>query len=235
MISFIVPCYNEEKTISLCLLSIFEEIHRQKIEAEVIVIDNNCTDNTASIAIKLGAIVIQETNKGVVWARQKGYKQAKYDLIANIDADSYLPVGWLNTALFNIKKDNVVAITGTLNYYDSNWFVRLSTKLYYLGAYISNKVIGSTIQGGNCVIKKKYLDMCDGYDTSIPFYGEDTMTAQRLSKYGKVELVLNLVLNSSARRLKQQGLFNTTWKYIINYFSVVFFGKPYTKEYKDYR
>lgn len=235
MISFIIPCYNEEKTIAHCIKSILSEINREKIEAEIIVVDNKCTDDTASIAAKLGVIVIQEPTKGVVWARQKGYKQAKYDLIANIDADSYITNGWLKVALDNIKDNNVVAITGPLNYYDSNWFIKKATKIYYVGAYISNMFIGATIQGGNCVIKKKYLDMCNGYDTSIPFYGEDTMTAKRLSRYGKIKLILNLVTDSSARRLQNQGVFNTTWKYIINYFSVTFTNKPYTKNYEDFR
>lgn len=235
MISFIVPCYNEEKNIKVCLLSIFEEIQRSNVVAEVIVVDNNCTDKTSEIAKSLGAIVVSQPKKGVVWARQKGYEISKYDLIANIDADSYLSPLWIDIALKNIKPEDVVAITGPLHYYDSNWFVKKATKLYYIGAYISNKFIGATIQGGNCVIKKKYLDMCNGYDTSIPFYGEDTMTAMRISKYGNVKLLLDLKINSSARRLKNQGVFNTTILYIINYFSVVFNNKPYTKDYKDYR
>ena len=61
------------------------------------------------------------------------------------------------------------------------------------------------------------------------------MTAKRLSRYGKIKLILNLVTDSSARRLQNQGVFNTTWKYIINYFSVTFTNKPYTKNYEDFR
>lgn len=235
MISFIIPCYNEEKTIANCIISILEEIHRTKVVSEIIVVDNNCTDRTSEISSSLGAKVVQETRKGVVWARQKGYKEAKYDLIANIDADSFISPGWITTALNNINSPDVVAITGSLNYYDSNWFVRKATKLYYLGAYVSNKFIGSTIQGGNCMIKKQYLDLCNGYDISIAFYGEDTMTAKKLSQYGKIVLVLDLVIDSSARRLKNQGVINTTWLYIINYFSIIFRNKPYTTEYVDYR
>lgn len=160
MISFIIPCYNEEKTIAHCIKSILSEINREKIEAEIIVVDNKCTDDTASIAAKLGVIVIQEPTKGVVWARQKGYKQAKYDLIANIDADSYITNGWLKVALDNIKDNNVVAITGPLNYYDSNWFIKKATKIYYVGAYISNMFIGATIQGGNCIISIAHIKKC---------------------------------------------------------------------------
>jgi glycosyltransferase involved in cell wall biosynthesis len=234
-ISFIIPCFNEEKHIERCIIAIAEEIHATKIQAEIIVIDNNCTDKTAEIAKKLGAIVIEESKKGVVWARQKGYSIAKYDLIANIDADSFLSPGWIRTSLSEIDDPRVAALTGPINFYDAPYWARLGTKLYYLGAYISNKYIGATIQGGNCLIKKEYLDICGGYDTSIEFYGEDTMTAKRLRKLGRIKFVFDMEIDSSARRLNQQGVFNTTWHYLINYFSVVLKGVPVTKEYKDYR
>lgn len=234
-VSFIIPCFNEEKNIARCIIAIAEEIHAARINAEIIVVDNNCTDKTAEIAKSLGALVVQESTKGVVWARQKGYLTAKYDLVANIDADSFVSPGWLRTALIEIEDERIAALTGPLNFYDASYWVRASTKLYYLGAYISNKYIGYTIQGGNCIIKKEYLDICGGYDTSIEFYGEDTMTAKRLGKLGRVKFVFDMEIDSSARRLKQQGVFNTTWHYLINYFSIVFKGTPLTKKYKDYR
>lgn len=234
-ISFIIPCYNEEKNIERCILSIIEEIHSQKIQAEIIVVDNNSTDKTVSIAERYGVKVVREPKKGVVWARQRGYLSAKYNLIANIDADSFILPGWIYSALKEVDDSKVVALTGPLNFYDASYWVRISTKVYYLGAYISNKCIGYTIQGGNCLIKKQYLDLCNGYDTSIAFYGEDTITAKRLGKYGKIKFVPAMVIDSSSRRLKQQGTLNTTWHYIINYFSVVFKGTPVTTTYKDYR
>ena len=83
-------------------------------------------------------------------------------MIANIDADSFVLPGWLVACLRRIDTEDVVALTGPLNFYDASYFVRMSTKLYYIGAYISNKYIGYTIQGGNCLIKKKYLDKCQG-------------------------------------------------------------------------
>ena len=213
-VSFIIPCYNEEEKIERCIISIMEEIHEQRIQAEIIVVDNNCTDRTVEIAKNLGVIVVQEPNKGVVWARQRGYLTAKYNLIANIDADSFVRRGWLSKAIENIKPNDVVAVTGPLNYYDASWWVRKSSKLYYLGAWLSNKFIGYTIQGGNCMIKKKYLEWCDGYDTSIQFYGEDTMTAKRIGRWGKVKFVFDMEIESSALVEREVNKKTTTrlWK-----------------------
>jgi glycosyltransferase involved in cell wall biosynthesis len=233
MISFIVPCYNEEQYIRDCIKSIKKAA--SNINYEIIVIDNNCTDNTSEIARDEDVIVVTEDRKGVVFARQTGYENAKYDLIANIDADSRIPENWVDVALKNIQPEDVAAVTGPLVYDDASIWLRIATRFYYYVAYISNFFIGVFLQGGNCLIKKKYLDELDGYDTTIAFYGEDTMTAKRLYKYGKIKLLMNLNLYSSSRRLQKQGVFKTTWLYLINYFYVTFKNKSYSNDYKDFR
>jgi len=233
MITFIIPCYNEEDNIKNCISSIKNEA--KYIPHEIIVIDNDCTDNTASIAEKEGVRVIKETRKGVVFARQTGYENASYDFIANIDADSRLYEGWIWVAMKNISKENVVAVTGPLVYDDGSFFLRIVTKIYYWFAMKSLKYVGVFLQGGNCMIKKSVLDKVQGYDLSIAFYGEDTMTAKRIKPYGKIVFDKDLITYSSSRRIKQQGLIKTTWLYMSNYFSVTYKNISTTKDYKDYR
>ena len=235
MISFVIPCYNEEKYIKDCIRSIKEEASKSLLSYEIIVVDNNCTDNTASIAAQEGAIVVSEKQKGVVFARQKGYEIAMYDLIANIDADSRLCKGWVETALAQINKADVVAVTGPLVYDDVSKTMTIMTKFYYYLAWFSNNYIGVFLQGGNALIKKSALDKVNGYDTSIAFYGEDTMTAKRLNQFGQIKFVMKLKLHSSPRRLKDQGVLKTTWLYLSNYFSVTFKNKSTTNDYKDFR
>ncbi len=233
-ISFIIPCYNEEKYIRDCIQSIKKEAAFLK-DYEIIVVDNNCTDNTALIAKQEGAIVVFEDKKGVVFARQKGYEASKYGLIANIDADSRLSDGWVLTALSNIKNPKIAAITGPLVYDNVSNSLRILTKVYYYLAWVSNNTIGVFLQGGNSLIRKSALDQANGYDVSIAFYGEDTMTAKRLEPYGDIKFIMKLKLHSSPRRLKDQGVITTTWLYLKNYLSVTFKDKATTSGYKDFR
>jgi glycosyltransferase involved in cell wall biosynthesis len=235
VISFVIPCYNEEKYIRECIRSIVIEASSCLYNYEIIVVDNNCTDNTAEIAEQEGAIVVSEKQKGVVFARQKGYEIAMYDLIANIDADSRLCKGWVETALYQINKAGVVAVTGPLVYDDFSKTMTIMTKLYYYLAWFSNNYVGVFLQGGNALIRKSALDKVNGYDTSIAFYGEDTMTAKRLQQFGNIKFTMKLKLHSSPRRLKDQGVFKTTWLYLSNYFSVTFSNKSNTNDYKDFR
>lgn len=233
-ISFVIPCYNEEKYIRDCIRSIVREV-RLLPHYEIIVVDNNCTDNTAAIAREEGATVIVERKKGVVFARQAGYEAAQYELIANIDADSRLCEGWVNIARFWISDPHTVAVTGPLIYDDVSQSLAISTKFYYYLAWFGNRFIGVFLQGGNALIKKSALDKVNGYDTNIAFYGEDTMTAKRLEPYGKIKFAMKLKLHSSPRRLKDQGVISTTWLYLKNYLSVTFKDRAATSAYKDFR
>lgn len=233
MISFIIPCYNEEKHIKDCIRSIRKNVWY--VPYEIIVVDNNCTDKTAKIAEKEQAFVIKETRKGVVFARQAGYQAARGRLIANIDADSKITSAWLWEALSGLSDDNVVAVTGPLEYEDVSSSLRMITKFYYALAKISNDHIGVFLQGGNAIIRKSALDEVGGYDTSIAFYGEDTMTAKRIQHLGKIVFNPRMITTTSPRRLKEQGLIKTSWLYISNYFSVTFRNKSATKDYKDFR
>lgn len=233
MITFVIPCYNEQFYIAYCIKSIKREA--ALIPHEILVIDNNCTDHTALIAIHEGATVIKEPRKGVVFARQAGYEHAKYNLIANIDADSRLYKDWVWIAMQHMSKPDVVAVTGPLIYDGATLALRVMTRIYYWFALQSNKYVGVFLQGGNALIKKSALDKTNGYDLSIAFYGEDTMTAKRLEQSGKIVFSPNLLLYSSPRRLKEQGVIKTTWLYLTNYFSVTFKSKSTTNDYKDYR
>lgn len=235
-VSFIVPAYNESKNIKKCIWAIEHEIKRHpEIPCEIIVIDNNSIDDTANIALRTSAKVIFEKEKGVVHARNAGYKKAKYSLLANIDADNRIPKGWLDIALKEINKPTVGAISGPLYYMGAPTYINVGGKAFYLLARICHHLVGPTIQGGNYVIKKEVLDKMNGYDTSFAFYGEDTNTARMAARYAKVKLVPELWINSDPRRLDKQGVFKTLWVYTTNYFSVSLFGKQTTNHYRDYR
>ena len=233
MITFIIPCYNEEKHIKDCIRSIRK--HVWYIPYEIIVVDNNCTDRTAEIAEEELAKVIKEPRKGVVYARQAGYEASRGFLIANIDADSKITDGWIWEALSRLSNDNTVAVTGPLEYEGASFGLRIMTKLYYMIAKLSNDYVGVFLQGGNAIIKKSALDKVGGYDLNIAFYGEDTMTAKRIQHLGKIEFNTRMITTTSPRRLEEQGIISTTWMYLTNYFSVTFKNKSTTNDYKDFR
>jgi glycosyltransferase involved in cell wall biosynthesis len=238
-ISFIIPAYNEAKNIATCINSIQEECHRYMkeddplLDWEIIVVDNNSTDDTAINAEYAGAKVITEFKKGVTHARQAGFSIAKYPIHAYIDADNELPIGWVRN-IESFYHDDIVAISGPLYFKNFSWIRRAST----LGFYGVQKVLHHffpTLQGGNYAVNAFALEEIGGHSTDYDFYGEDTDLAKRLSKVGNIKLSHKMWIYSSDRRFVNEGLFRTTWTYVINYFSVNLLNRPVTKTYKDYR
>jgi glycosyltransferase involved in cell wall biosynthesis len=241
-LSFVIPAYNEEAYVPDCLESILPQIAGRE-GVEIIVVNNASSDRTREVALAFpGVRVVDETRKGLTFARQAGFEASSGELIANVDSDSRLTEGWVERVLAEFDGDpKLVALSGPLVYYDLAPNQRFSVKIFYLIAYVIyllNKYVlraGSMVQGGNFVLKRTALEQIGGFDTAISFYGEDTDIARRMNRVGKVEFSLKLKMFSSARRLKNEGMMTIAWRYTVNYFWTTFRKKPFTKDYVDHR
>lgn len=242
-ISFVIPAFNEEKRLPKCLASIERELARTPCDAEVIVANNASTDRTGEVARDYSWVrVVDEPQKGIVRARHAGFAVSTGELIANIDADTMLPEGWLAKVLSEFAKDErLAALSGPFIYYDLSRFDRIFTFIFYVFGYISHIInhhvfhAGAMLQGGNFIVRRSYLEQIGGFNTSIEFYGEDTDVARRISKVGKVKWTFRLPMYASGRRLKHEGIVTTGLRYAGNYLYILVRGKPLTTSYTDIR
>ncbi len=234
-ISLVIPAYNEEKYIGDCLTHVIQNGGGRFFE--IIVIDNASTDKTSEIASGFPLVrVVQEPNKGLTKARQRGFLESKGDVIAMIDADTRMPKNWFSTLIREFSNnDKLACLSGPYVYYDQSWFGQLLVKIYYFFAIPLYFFTGYMATGGNFSIRRDVLEKMGGFDTSIAFYGEDTDIARRASKHGKVKFMLKFKMYTSARRLKGQGVFATGKVYALNFFSTVLKHKPTTENYTDIR
>lgn len=242
-ISFVIPAYNEERHIAQCLQSISRGLSSTTHRAEIIVVNNASTDHTKKIALSFPDVrVVDEPKKGITQARRAGFQTSTGDLIANIDADTIVPEGWLGTVMaeFN-ENEHLVALSGPFLYHDLPLHARTFVKLFYSAGFLvhllNHHVLrrGAMLQGGNFVVRRSALEQIGGYDTSIAFYGEDTDIARRISQVGKVKWTFRLPMYASARRLKQEGIVIVGARYSLNYFWTAFRGRPLTRHYRDIR
>jgi len=87
MVSFVIVNYNGEEYLGDCINSIL----KQNIEKEIIVVDNNSTDNSFDIVKKFPVRLIQLTeNKGYASAVNKGVVIAKGDIVFLLNPTSIL-------------------------------------------------------------------------------------------------------------------------------------------------
>lgn len=244
-ISFSIPAYNEEHRIGRCLESVQKEIMRAGMEndAEIVVVNNASTDRTKEIASAFhGVRVVDEPSKGLTFARQAGFKHSAGELVANVDSDTMVPPGWLDTVRSEFERNgNLVALSGPFVYYDLSPLKRFWVKCFYgvgYATYLFNKHVlraGAMLQGGNFVVRRDAMQKIGGFDTTIRFYGEDTDVARRLNKVGDVVWTFRLPIYASGRRLGHEGVIKTGLRYALNYLWTTFAKKPWSEEYIDVR
>ncbi len=88
-ISVVIPALNEEKNIA----KIIEYVKHSSIVDELIIVDNNSTDNTREIVRKHGIEPLVCEKRGKGYAMEYGLKQVKGDIVLFTDADisNYAP------------------------------------------------------------------------------------------------------------------------------------------------
>ena len=87
MISVVIPLYNKEKQIKRTLQSVLTQTFQ---DFEIVIVNDGSTDNSTIEVEKIKDSrirLIHQENAGVSAARNKGIEEAKYELIAFLDAD----------------------------------------------------------------------------------------------------------------------------------------------------
>lgn len=117
-LSLIIPAYNEQLHLGYCLDSIAAQT---VMPFEVIVVDNNSTDDTVKIARSYPFVrVVPEKKQGIVYARNAGFDAAKGTIIGRIDSDSRLPNTWVEQVLefYKDPANGNAALTGGGTFYN---------------------------------------------------------------------------------------------------------------------
>jgi len=79
----LIPCYNEAKTIA----KVVRDFKRELPQAEVIVFDNNSTDDSSTLARSAGATVVTIKRKGKGYVVRRMFEMAEADIYVLVDGD----------------------------------------------------------------------------------------------------------------------------------------------------
>ena len=107
VLSILICTYNREHFLKQCLDSIIEQTEQtNEKEIEVIIIDNNSSDNTKSLVESYNSSTkisyYLENKQGLSHARNAGVQIAKGNYIAFVDDDAIIIKEWLNFLGFSI-------------------------------------------------------------------------------------------------------------------------------------
>ena len=231
--SVIIPAYNEEKIIARCLQSVLDQ--RTDFLFEVIVVNNNSTDKTGELARNFLVKVIDESVPGVGSARRTGTAAAVGKYILNIDADTILPLDYLEQAFKRFETDpKLVCLGGQIIFYDAPRHLQITRAighrvLKWFAFLASRGRIGP--MGSNMSFRRDAYLKTTGFDASLKF-GEDGNLSQKLSYIGRVRLDLSLKAYVSSRRFRSKRGFFT---YALNFIRLCFTGRPFKNELAEHR
>jgi len=121
--SVIIVTYNNLSLTRLCLESLFRNTDYPNYE--VIVVDNDSSDDTQGYLVKLSErhenlkVILNETNLGFAKANNQGIGQSSGDYIVLLNNDTIVPGGWL-TRLLKHLDDPKVGIAGPVTNFVGN-------------------------------------------------------------------------------------------------------------------
>ncbi|WP_186311980.1 glycosyltransferase [Marinobacter piscensis] len=175
-ISFITPCFNEEKNIENLIASIHSAMGDEP--HEIIIVDNGSTDSSLSLARSAGAKAYIAPHATIGALRNLGVQHAEGDLLVFLDADVTLSPDWLDqlrSASNNWPKTSLI-ITGSkvesppdASYLETVWFSNLKrTKNTY-------------INSAHCITTKCAFKKVFGFSETL-HSGEDHDFCQRAIK-----------------------------------------------------
>jgi glycosyltransferase involved in cell wall biosynthesis len=178
LISVIIPVRNA----SLYIKEAVESVQKQKIdvEVEIIVIDDNSTDNSGAIAAELGCRVIRIPASGAIKARNLGLKNAQGDFILFLDADDILEDNALKTLSneFANDKEVQVALAMRKDFVSPDLTDEEKTTIIlkpeaYFGAI-----------AGCALIKREVFEITGGFDENLQMTGDAIAWQMKLQETG---------------------------------------------------
>lgn len=225
-ISIVIPALNEEHYLARCLETIMQ--YKTKELKEVIIVDNGSSDGTADVAKRYPLVKVLSFSKplGLPKAREPGFRAAKGDLIASLDADVIIPEHWFEQIQEAFAADkSLLCLTGPYKYFD-----------FPLLQYVVHEVVNSLVtypwfvharlNGGNFVLRREVLGKVDPFDTDVKFWAEDAIIGGKIRTVGKTVFRLSFFVFTSARRWKKTGFFKLGFRYLENLLTGLGFKHP---------
>lgn len=195
MISVVIPLYNKEKQIAATLQSVLQQTFQ---DFEIVVVNDGSTDGSVAAAesvVDSRIRIIHQENAGVSVARNKGIEEAKYELIAFLDADDRWKTEYLQTQYELTQKYpdcSVFACNYEFVHADGSVHPTIVRKLPFEGqdGILSNyfEVAGCShppISSISIMVRKVAIQAVGGFPVGIKS-GEDLLTWARLACHGKI-------------------------------------------------
>lgn len=192
--------YNRANLLQLCIESV-SLIHFPRKDFEILVVDNNSTDNTAEVCSTFASLYpdlnfryVLERQQGVGHTRTRGAKEAKGEIVAYIDDDCLADANWLKEIVAFYKGHPEAMSTGgkIIPKYlvpVAGWFGK------YFWGLVGNYDLGNKVfqmkgvrypSGANMHFRKTAFERYGYFDGKLGRSGKSLMAGEEKAMYLKL-------------------------------------------------
>jgi glycosyltransferase involved in cell wall biosynthesis len=201
VISVVIPALNDSAMLSGCLDSLAAQTRPPD---EIVVVDNGSTDDTAEVARRAGARVIDEPQRGIPAATAAGFDAARGTVIGRLDADSRPAPNWVAELEARFADDpSLSAVTGSGEFYGANRAVQRLGNVLYIGGYFWSMgwLLGHPpLFGSNFAIRAEaWRHIRESAHRGVRELHDDLDLSFQFAPGMRIEFDRNLVVGVSAR------------------------------------
>lgn len=174
-VSVIVCCYNSSQRLPQVLAHLSRQVVPDSIFWEIIIVDNASTDNTSKVAftewskydlVNVSFRVMEQPKAGLTYAREKGIKESKFDVLIFCDDDNWLCENYIQIAFEVIRGNDQIGAVGGEGIARSNeplpyWFEEYKGYFAcYPQADKTGELSGAAafLYGAGLVVRKKAIE-----------------------------------------------------------------------------
>ncbi len=200
MISVIVCTYNRAQILKRMLKSFFEQNFLDTIDYELLVVDNNSSDDTRSVVDEfmhfLTLRYVFEEKQGLSIARNRGIAESKAEIVSFLDDDVIVDRNWLKRLWICFTETNADVVGGrTYLIFEKEppvWLgraFRLPLSLVDFGNERQFIPDGEGLFGLNLSFRKLAIKSAGGFDIKLGrcgsqlFSGEETVLIRRIASF----------------------------------------------------
>lgn len=206
-VSIIIPTLNEQEYVGRLLGDIGRSAYSK---LEVIVSDNDSTDNTLKVAESYHKIIpnlelVTDNKRGVSRARNNGAKHANGEYLIFLDADSRILDSYIENSMMEMQEKNIDIGNHYITPISSKPGDKLMTGIINMTLKMMQYITAGGPGSGGIIIKKKIHDDIDGFDEKITKIGEDVDYQHRASQKGKFRMLKSEKTYLDMRRFDKEG------------------------------
>ena len=171
--SIIIPAFNEQNYIGEVLDTLLAGMNKTSdLKGEIIVVDNNSTDQTAQLAESKGVRVVFEAINQISRARNTGSKVAKGEYLIFVDADTLISQELLDLSLQKLKQGKCGGGGATIVFDTNQNQIFFGSFLPFFWSWISKAL---KFAAGSFIFCKKQLFLEAGGFSEKLFAGEEIL------------------------------------------------------------